>query len=84
MWPTETAPPPPSEEHQPFVFGLNLKFPIHIELFIPDDVDFGEILKNGCLDFCSGEFPDGFPDFSDFSFPCQCSCHPAAINFTHE
>ena len=87
MWPTESTvtPPPPEPPHsQPLVFGLNFKIPIYVELFIPEDIDFGEILKNGIQNMCSGEFPEGFPDFSDLSFPCQCSCQPAAINSTQE
>ena len=76
MWPTETASPPPPEEHQPFVFGLNFKIPIHAELCIPGDVDFCEILKNGFQNFCSEEFPEWECEceFPDFHFPPH--CHP--------
>ena len=66
MWPTETVSPP-------IVCNVSFKFPMQIEFLIPEGVDLNEILNNGCLDFCSEDFPE-------FHFPPH--GHPISIDFT--
>jgi len=70
MWPAETALPP--DTHPPVVFDVSLKLPMRIELLVPEDMDFNEILDSGTLNMCSGEFPG-------FHFPPH--CHPTGIEF---